>query len=144
MMYPLLLSFRELNLGVDQIVPLTSEHSGNEILGHFPATFGTDASIIHCAIFSRKKYLASKISLDFNFFSGKASSVVLLSIHLLLHIVIFALLYCFYLNQPFSILIYVKMRCLELITFVKFIKLLFVQKHMSTYRHKTFERLELL
>ena len=57
---------------------------------------------------------------------------------------IFALLYCFYLNQPFPILIYVKMRCLELITFVKFIKLLFVQKHMSTYRHKTFERLEFL
>ena len=117
------------------------ERDCEKILGHFPSTFGT-GGIIHCAIFSRKKYLAFKISLIV--FSGKAASVVLLSIHLLLHIVIFALLYCFYLNQPFPILIYVKMRCLEIITFVKFIKLLFVQKDMSKYRHKTFERLEFL
>ena len=39
---------------------------------------------IHCAIFSRKKYLASKISLIV--FSGKAAFVVLLSIQLFLHI----------------------------------------------------------
>ena len=44
-MYLFLLSFRESNIEGDQIVPLTSEHSGNEILGHFPSTFGTGGSI---------------------------------------------------------------------------------------------------